>query len=252
MPQFAPGEVKRAIAPITVRPSGLSCEAEIFLGPDPATKEATSGRVGFTSTGARQSVRLPITMPAVEGTYHSYIDVYAEGLLIAAYKAIEDVVIATLVPVTIDSFRIRCDFPKNIFYTKVTITNHTSQTFIDETPTGAGGGLVTQLWAIGYPPIGIAVVFQPREWDGFGIGNVPPGTHTYQGVIQGSFFEAYGVSEGAFAHADVFFRSINEIPTPVEVFYSTHQMFEGIFSSVWREWVRSTWVAPERPPPPGR
>ena len=36
-------------------------------------------------------------MPAAEGTYHAYVDVYAEGLLIAAYQAIEDVVIAALV-----------------------------------------------------------------------------------------------------------------------------------------------------------
>lgn len=32
-------------------------------------------------------------MPAAEGSYRVYIDVYAEGLLVAAYKAIEDVVI---------------------------------------------------------------------------------------------------------------------------------------------------------------
>lgn len=94
MPQFSPGEAKTAIAPITVSPSGLSCEAELFLGPDEVTKVATSGRRPFSSTGASQNVRLPITMPSAEGTYHAYIDVYASGLLIAAYKAIEDVVIA--------------------------------------------------------------------------------------------------------------------------------------------------------------
>lgn len=93
MPEFAPGEAKAAIAPITVRPSGLSCEAEIFLGPDELTKVATSGRIPFTSTGVSQNVRLPVTMPSIEGTYHVYIDVYAEDYLVAAYQAIEDVVI---------------------------------------------------------------------------------------------------------------------------------------------------------------
>lgn len=92
MPEFAPGESKTAIAPIIVKPSGLSCEAEIFLGPDELTKVATSGRIPFSSTGASQNVRLPIAMPS-EGTYHVYIDVYAGGILIAAYRAIEDVVI---------------------------------------------------------------------------------------------------------------------------------------------------------------
>ncbi|MBA7542449.1 hypothetical protein ES705_34770 [subsurface metagenome] len=94
MPQFAPGEAKTAIAPITVKPAGLSCEAEVFLGPNEATKVATSGRIPFVSTGLSQDVHLPIAMPAAEGTYHVYVDVYAEDYLIAAYQAIEDVVIA--------------------------------------------------------------------------------------------------------------------------------------------------------------
>ena len=94
MPEFAPGEAKTAVAPITVKPSGLSCGAEIFLGPDDMTKIVTSGMIAFTSTGARQDVRLPVAMPAAEGDYHVYIDIYTEGILIAAYQAIEDVVIA--------------------------------------------------------------------------------------------------------------------------------------------------------------
>lgn len=93
MPQFAPGESKTAIAPITVKPAGLSCEVEIFLGPDELTKVAASGRIPFTSTGASQNVHLPIAMPS-EGTHHVYIDVYSNGILIGAYQAIEDVVIA--------------------------------------------------------------------------------------------------------------------------------------------------------------
>lgn len=102
MPEFAPGESKAAIAPITVRPSGLNCEAEVFLGPDEMTKVATSGRVPFTSTGVSQDVLLPVTMPATEGTYHVYVDVYAEGYRFAAYQGVEDVVIAGLPAVPLD------------------------------------------------------------------------------------------------------------------------------------------------------
>lgn len=93
MPQFAPGEARIAIAPIRVVPSGLSCQAEIFLGPDEMTKMATSDSIPFTSIGVSQDVRLPVTMPDAGGTYHVFIDIYAEGLLIAAYEATEDVVI---------------------------------------------------------------------------------------------------------------------------------------------------------------
>jgi len=93
MHEFAPGEAKMAVAPITVSPSGLACQAEVFLGPDEMTKVVTSGLVPFTSTGVSQDVSLPVTMPSAEGSYHVYIDVYAEGILIAAYQAIEDVII---------------------------------------------------------------------------------------------------------------------------------------------------------------
>jgi len=96
MPQFASGELKNATAPILAKPSGIACEAELFLGPDSNTKVATSGRVPFVSTGASQNVSLPITMPAALGAYHGYIDVFAEGLRFLAYITTEDVVIARL------------------------------------------------------------------------------------------------------------------------------------------------------------
>ncbi len=94
MPQFAPGESKTAIAPITVSPSGMNCEAEIFLGPNDTTKVATSGRVSFVSTGAAKNVSLPIVMPSASGSYHGYVDVLAGGLRFLAYLLTEDVVIA--------------------------------------------------------------------------------------------------------------------------------------------------------------
>lgn len=96
MPQFAPGESKTAVAPIAVNPSGLSAEAELFLGPNDATKVATSGLKPFTSTGAQQNVNLPVTMPASPGTYHVYLDVYAGGVPVAGFIADEDVVVASL------------------------------------------------------------------------------------------------------------------------------------------------------------
>ncbi|HUV56511.1 MAG TPA: hypothetical protein VMV84_04690, partial [Dehalococcoidales bacterium] len=94
MSQFAPGVAKTAIAPIVAKPSGINCEAELFLGPDDATKVASSGLVPFVSTGAAKNVSLPITMPGAPGSYRGYIDVFAGGLRFLAYKLTEDVVIA--------------------------------------------------------------------------------------------------------------------------------------------------------------
>ena len=98
MPQFEPNDLKAAVAPIRVSPSGLSCQAELFLGPDDITKVATSGLISFASTGSQQSVILPVDMPATPGTYHVYLDVYVGDMLLFAYIATEDVVIAVPSP----------------------------------------------------------------------------------------------------------------------------------------------------------
>ncbi|GAI74540.1 unnamed protein product, partial [marine sediment metagenome] len=117
MPQFLPGESKTAVAPITVKPAGLGSEAELFLGPNELTKVATSGRIPFTSTGASQDVRLPVTMPDAEGAYHVYIDVHVQDILVGAYQAIEDVVIAApVLPFTfsnVSAVRVPWSFPSS-------------------------------------------------------------------------------------------------------------------------------------------
>jgi len=94
MPQFAPSAQKTAVAPITILPAGLSCQAELFLGPDDVTKVVSSGFRPFTSLGSPQQVTFPITMPASPGTYHVYVDVHAGGQLILAYIGSENVVIS--------------------------------------------------------------------------------------------------------------------------------------------------------------
>jgi hypothetical protein len=93
-PIFPPSASKTATCPITVSPAGMACAAELFIGPHPTTKTATSGRINFTSTGSPQNVNLPISMPVQGGSsYHVYIDVYAGDLLFLSYIATEDVLI---------------------------------------------------------------------------------------------------------------------------------------------------------------
>ena len=96
MPQFTPSAQKTAVAPISMSPAGLSCEAELFLGPNDVTKVASSGLKPFLSTGSPQQVTFLVTMPATPGTYHVYVDVRAGGQLILAYIGSENVVIASL------------------------------------------------------------------------------------------------------------------------------------------------------------
>ncbi len=93
-PIMAKGSSRAATAPITVKPSGLSCEAELYLTKDGgATKAATSSPVSFVATGAAQPVSFPITMPSVWGDFEVYIDAFADGMLIGAFIATEHVTI---------------------------------------------------------------------------------------------------------------------------------------------------------------
>ena len=96
-PIFGEGTPQAYIAPITVSPPGLACQAELYLGPNDTTKVATSGLVSFNSTGVIQNIRLPIIMPTAAGVaYHGYIDVYADGMIIGGYILLEDVVIPSV------------------------------------------------------------------------------------------------------------------------------------------------------------
>jgi len=83
--------------PTTVKPAGLACVGELYLVSG-AAKVATSGEIPFISTGAQQAVSYPITMPATDGTYPVWIDVYTGGVLIGAFVALEDVTIVAAVP----------------------------------------------------------------------------------------------------------------------------------------------------------
>jgi len=75
---------------LMVTMAGLSCEAELFLGPDETTKAATSGKIPFVSTGELQPVTLPIVIPAA-GVYNPFIDVFVDGNRVAGFFGSEQV-----------------------------------------------------------------------------------------------------------------------------------------------------------------
>lgn len=98
-PIFGAGSAHSARIPLTVEPSGLPCQLELYLTPDGGvTKAATSGLVAFTSTGTQQNVSTgPITMPTDGVGYDVYIDIFADGMLIGSYVATEKVTIPSVV-----------------------------------------------------------------------------------------------------------------------------------------------------------
>jgi hypothetical protein len=92
---FGPGQAETARIPITVKPAGVTCQVELFLGPDQNTKIATSHLISFVSTGAEQPVLAPITMPTTEATYHVYVDLWSGSLSLQRYVSTQDVIIVS-------------------------------------------------------------------------------------------------------------------------------------------------------------
>jgi hypothetical protein len=93
---FLPGSSHTGTVPLTVIPSGISCAAELFVGPNASTKTATSGPISFTSTGASQNVVCPLTMPTAGGTYGDYLNVTSGGVLIGAFAGGDSIEIVTV------------------------------------------------------------------------------------------------------------------------------------------------------------
>jgi hypothetical protein len=89
------GSARTANLSVTVIPSGISAQIEIWLGPDVNTKTVTSGKVPFTSTGVAQQLAVPITMPTAPGTYNVFIDLYISGFILTAYEATSPVVVVS-------------------------------------------------------------------------------------------------------------------------------------------------------------
>jgi len=88
------GTTHTATIPVTVLPAGVGCTIRLGLTKDGgANMAASSGAIGFTSTGVQQSVALSITMPNEWGEYEVYIDVMYENLVIGAYIATDHVII---------------------------------------------------------------------------------------------------------------------------------------------------------------
>lgn len=92
-PVLAPRESRTATATFPVKPADLACTAELWLSRDGIAKDATSGEIAFTSTGVDQSLSFPVIMPAGGYAYRVLLNVYADGALISAYEATEQVIV---------------------------------------------------------------------------------------------------------------------------------------------------------------
>ena len=196
--------------------------------------------------------------PAYKGTPEEYYEPYKDVIV-----APEPVITPRPSPLpanatTIDKFELACDFGSSMVYCKITVTNHTNVTLVDETPTGSSGGKVVKMWTNAFKHPGTSYdyflggLFQMRDWDASGIGNLPPGTHIYSSELyktpslRGAFFQVREIGEGTRGRVEVCLRAEDQSPTPIAILAEADGYFEGIFSTSWQTWQKTSW----RPPPP--
>lgn len=91
-PVFPEGILKIAKVPVKLKPAGMASSAELWLSRDQVSREASSGKIPFISTGAKQTVELPINMPAI-GEYPVLIDVEVQGVPVILGKGTENIVV---------------------------------------------------------------------------------------------------------------------------------------------------------------
>lgn len=242
MPTFIPGETKTAIVPVTVKPSGLSAEVELFLGPDDLTKVATSGRKPFVSTASQQQVSLPVIMPTYEDTYKVFLDVYVGGALTAGFVASEDIVISITAGVKIDSFEMRIVAP-GILSSRITLINGTGQTLRGEGRLISGYRNSVTAYVYAYP--GTSFEYNFGSFGGY-IGDLLPGRTVFESEVdftRNYAFRAGWLNEGARAYAYVSF--MHTLPNvPPYGYILVEQNYEGVFSSQWQTWIPTTWREP--------
>jgi hypothetical protein len=85
--QLLPATSHNASVPVTVVPTGQSIGVQVLFTSDLAGNNLAtqSNVVTSTSTGSSQTVLVPITTPAIGGTYYVFVAVSVNGVVVGVF-----------------------------------------------------------------------------------------------------------------------------------------------------------------------
>ena len=85
--QLLPATSHNASVPVTVVPSGQSFGVQVLFTSDVAGNNLAgqSSVITGTSTGSAQVVSVPITTPAIGGTYYVFVAVSVNGVVVGVF-----------------------------------------------------------------------------------------------------------------------------------------------------------------------
>ncbi|MBU1067046.1 hypothetical protein KKE60_04635 [Patescibacteria group bacterium] len=151
---------------------------------------------------------------------------------------------------TIDEFKVRYDYP--YLDTVLTITNHTPQTFKDQSGPNAR-------YYVGAGQEG--AIYPGASWDDIigalwqagpqgHLGDMSPGTHSYESSIDVSDRPSWAPYRytiyGKRGIVSTWFTAVDYGP-PIRTLANLEVAHEGIFYTTWQIWTPTNWIPPEPP-----
>ncbi len=249
MPEFNTGEQKTAIIPVANPTSGdFDYTAILYMGTD----LAVMAQVDFhLDAGESKTVSLSIVMPANIGTYPVHLGIFSSGALVRMYQADDIAMVeSSLYDLTIDGLQVSINTSLKVVNSVLTVTNHTNQTFIDESPVNGRFRLELHDNAFKAP----ATDFD-RDWMGqiLSQGYMPslaPGTVNFYGRRE------YGISGnrerlewfpvlGSRGYIQFNLRALDYAYTPARILASAVVSFTGIFNGQSTIWTFVGFTPPE-------